>query len=315
MRPTLFRPLVLAAMAALVLSGCASRKDPTADTMTTATGLGTFGAPSGPGTGFDGGPEIVGDGLSSGGLPGGGMGIGAGAGSDLYGSTGSLGGIDGSSLGSLEQGGTGGFASQYAQQGTYGADGGLVDGGIISAAPQYTDGTVYTDTTAYDTSIQPYDNTLFDDTAVDAGGAQYSTYNDQDSTALNGYSFPGDNGQPSYFLTQVGNRILFETDSVILTSDAREALRRQVAWLQLHPELTVVLEGHADERGTREYNLALGARRAEAVRAYMSSLGVSTPRLRTVSYGKERPLTVGSNPADWAKNRRVETVPSNGASF
>jgi len=306
-------------MAALVLSGCASKKDPMADTMTTATGLGTFGAPTSPsGAGLGGEPVVVG------GLPGGGTTVGGGSiGGDLYGSTGTLGGIDGSTLGGVSQGvGTGTYGGQYADQGAYGVNnGGLVDGGIISAAPQYEDGTVYTDTTTYDGSIQPYDNTLFDDTATaGVGGSQYQTYSDQPysdqgNSALGGYSFPGDNGQPSYFITQVGNRVLFETDSVILTSDAREALRRQVAWLQLHPELTVVLEGHADERGTREYNLALGARRAEAVRAYMSSLGVSTPRLRTVSYGKERPLTVGSNPADWAKNRRVETVPSNGASF
>lgn len=311
MRPTPFRPLVLAAMAALVLSGCASRKDPTAETMTTATGLGTFGAPApGAGAGLGGDPSIVGGGIPGGTVAGGGT-----VGDDLYGSASSLGGIDGSALGGVGQQTTGGFAGQYADQGAYGATDGLVDGGIISAAPQYTDGTVYTDTTVYDTAAQPYDTTLFDTGSTDSGGSQFTTYNDQGSTALGGYSFPGDNGQPSYFITQVGNRVLFETDSVLLTPEARETLRRQAAWLQLHPGSNVVLEGHADERGTREYNLALGARRAEAVRAYLSSLGVSTPRLRTVSYGKERPLSLGSSPSEWAKNRRVETVPNNGASF
>jgi len=318
MHPTPFRSLALVATAALVLSGCASKKDPMADMTTTATGLGTYGAPTAPsGAGLGGEPVVVGGfpgGVATGGGVGGG--IDGGIGGDLYGSTGTLGGIEGSTLGGVGQGvGTGTYGGQYADQGAYGVNnGGLVDGGIISAAPQYEDGTVYTDTAVYDGSIQPYDNTLFDDSATGTGGSQYTTY-DQGNTALGGYSFPGDNGQPSYFITQVGNRVLFETDSVILTDGARETLRRQAAWLQLHPESAVILEGHADERGTREYNLALGARRAEAVRAYLSSLGVTTSRLRTVSYGKERPISVGTGPSEWAKNRRVETVPTNGASF
>ncbi len=316
MRPTPFRPLALVAVAVLVLSGCASKNDPTADTLTTATGLGQFGDPNAAGAGA---ASDVGVGT------GGGLGFEvAPVGSDglvtdggVYGSTGvidgSTGAIDGSTLGGLGQAETG----TYTNQGAYGVDNGLVDGGIISAAPQYTDGTVYTDTTVYDDStVQPYDNTLFDNSAVDPNASQYTTYSNQGGSSLNGYSFPGDNGQPTYFNTQVGNRVLFDTDSVILTDNARETLRRQVAWLQLHPEHgNVILEGHADERGTREYNLALGARRADAVRAYMSSLGVPASRLRTVSFGKERPLSLGSNPQDWAKNRRVETVIGNGASF
>lgn len=324
MRSTPLRSLALVVAAALVLSGCASRKDPTADSMTTATGLGTFGAPSGAGVGGVGAgpafePVVVGGGAGVGtGVGGSGFGDG-----DVYGTTGSLGGIEGSTLGGIGQVGTG--TGTYANQGAYGVNNGLVDGGIISAAPQYTDGTVYTDSTVYsdgnpafDSTIQPYDNTLFDDSGAGAAnGNQYTTFNSQGggSNALGGYSFPGDNGQPSYFATQVGNRILFQTDSVILTDGARETLRRQAAWLQLHPQHNVILEGHADERGTREYNLALGARRADAARAYMSSLGVATSRLRTVSYGKERPLSTGSNPSDWAKNRRVDTALANGASF
>jgi len=334
MRPTPLRSLALVVAAALVLSGCASRKDPTADSMTTATGLGTFGAPSGAGTGA--GISDVGAGAGPAFDPvvvGGGAGVGTGTGSgfgsgDAYGTTGTLGGIDGSTLGTLGQNGTG--TGTYANQGSYGANNGLVDGGIISAAPQYTDGTVYTDSTVYsdgtvyddgssafDSTIQPYDSTLFDDSgSVANNGSQYTTFDNQGGgSALGGYSFPGDNGQPSYFATQVGSRILFQTDSVILSDGARETLRRQAAWLQLHPEHNVILEGHADERGTREYNLALGARRADAARAYMSSLGVVTSRLRTVSYGKERPLSTGSDPSDWAKNRRVDTALANGASF
>jgi len=306
MRPTAFRSVALVAVAVLALSGCASKKDPTADTMTTANGLGTFGDPNtagvGTGAGFGGG-STVGGGVNT-----------LGGDGNFYGSTGSTGAIDGSTLGGVGQVGTG----TYANQGTYGVDSGLVDGGIISSAPQYTDGTVYTDSTVYGdaTATQPYDSTLFDNAGAATGTSQYTNYTDQGGSALGGYSFPGDNGQPSYFTTQVGNRVLFQTDSVILNDDARETLRRQAAWLQLHPEHTsVILEGHADERGTREYNLALGARRADAVRAYMASLGVASSRLRTVSYGKERPLSVGSNSNDWAKNRRVETALGNGASF
>ncbi len=294
MRPIPLRSLALAATAALALAGCAGTQDPTAETTTSAAGLGNPGAPlqGGVGAGVGAAPYVLG----SDDIPGGGA--------DIYGRAGGTGPIDGTALGGV---------------GIYGSDGGLVDGGIISAAPQYEDGTIYTDTTTYNDGsfTQPYDATLFDDTGVvTGGGTQFSTYTDQGGASLNGYSFPGDTGQQSYLTTQVGNRVLFETDSVILTSDARETLRRQAAWLQLHPEhRAVILEGHADERGTREYNLALGARRADAVRAFLSSLGVETARLRTVSYGKERPLSLGSGPNDWAKNRRVETVIGGGASF
>lgn len=323
MRPTSLRPIALVAIAVLALSGCASKKDPTADGSTTATGLGKFGpnSPAGTGAGTPGAGTV--SGLGSGSLPGGGASVNGSATGDVIDGSGTVGAIDGSTLGGIGQNGT----TTYANQGAYGANNGLVDGGIISASPQYSDGTVYTDTSTYADSgsvaggVQPYDNSLFDNsgaasgTTGTTGGSQYSTYGNQNGNALGGYSFPGDNGQPSYFATQVGSRILFATDQSVLTDNARETLRRQTAWLQLHPEHSVILEGHADERGTREYNLALGARRAEAARAYMTSLGLAAGRLRTVSYGKERPISVGSNPAEWAKNRRVDTALGNGASF
>lgn len=107
---------------------------------------------------------------------------------------------------------------------------------------------------------------------------------------------------------KVGARVYFGTDKHTLTSEARSTLKKQARWLKRHPDLNVVIEGHTDERGTREYNLALGARRANSVRNYLIALGVSADRIETVSYGKERPAVMGSNPKAWAKNRRAVTV-------
>ncbi len=106
----------------------------------------------------------------------------------------------------------------------------------------------------------------------------------------------------------VGDRVFFAFDSSVLTSEAQETLRRQADWLQQNPNVDIVVEGHADERGTRAYNLALGERRATAARNYLVSLGVDADRVSTVSYGKERPAVLGSNEEAWAKNRRAVTV-------
>ena len=100
----------------------------------------------------------------------------------------------------------------------------------------------------------------------------------------------------------------FGFDSAELTVSARSTLNRQAAFLSLNPDLMIVIEGHADERGTREYNLALGDRRATAVRDYLVAKGINSARVRTVSYGKERPAVAGSDEAAWAKNRRAATV-------
>jgi peptidoglycan-associated lipoprotein len=97
----------------------------------------------------------------------------------------------------------------------------------------------------------------------------------------------------------------FDFDSAALTEEARRQIEQHALWLQNHRDVRVTLEGHCDERGTVEYNLALGEQRARAVRDYLVSLGVAADRLRTVSYGKERPLDPASNEAAWAKNRRV----------
>ena len=109
-------------------------------------------------------------------------------------------------------------------------------------------------------------------------------------------------------LAQVGDTVNFDFDSSELTVSARSTLNRQSAFLSVNPDLMIVVEGHADERGTREYNLALGERRATAVRDYLVAKGINAARVRTVSYGKERPAVSGSDEAAWAKNRRASTV-------
>ncbi len=108
--------------------------------------------------------------------------------------------------------------------------------------------------------------------------------------------------------TRVGDRVFFELDSSALTQDAQEILRHQAAFMSKNAELTFVIEGHADERGTREYNIALGERRANAVKNFLETLGVDKKRVTIVSYGKERPAVTGSNEWSWQQNRRAVTV-------
>ncbi len=111
-----------------------------------------------------------------------------------------------------------------------------------------------------------------------------------------------------YFNVVVGDRVFFDTDRHELTSEAQYVLSKQAQWFAANPGATAVIEGHADERGTREYNLALGARRANSARAFLISQGVEGSRLRTVSYGKERPVALGSTQQAWSQNRRGVTV-------
>ena len=114
-----------------------------------------------------------------------------------------------------------------------------------------------------------------------------------------------------YLADGVPDRVFFATNESVLTTASRETLRKQAAWLRKNPEVTVVLEGHADERGTREYNLALGERRANAAKDYLMTYGISSDRIAVLSYGKERPVDSGSNPLSWSKNRRSVTVKAN----
>ena len=109
-------------------------------------------------------------------------------------------------------------------------------------------------------------------------------------------------------LTQVGDRVFFETDHYDINRAAEDTLRTQAALLQSYPAVTITIEGHADERGTREYNLALADRRAAAVRNYLTALGVAPERIETVSYGKERPECADASDSCWATNRRGVTV-------
>ena len=114
-----------------------------------------------------------------------------------------------------------------------------------------------------------------------------------------------------YLASGVPDRVFFATNESILTTRSRDTLRKQATWLRKNPEITVVLEGHADERGTREYNLALGERRANSAKDYLMTYGVSANRISVISYGKERPVDSGSNPLAWSKNRRSVTVKAN----
>ena len=115
-------------------------------------------------------------------------------------------------------------------------------------------------------------------------------------------------GSAQDFQVNVGDRVFFETDQTSLNAQAMAIIDRQVQWLNQYPRYTFTVEGHADERGTREYNLALGARRSTAVRDYMIARGISANRMRTVSYGKERPVAVCDNISCWSQNRRAVTV-------
>jgi len=117
---------------------------------------------------------------------------------------------------------------------------------------------------------------------------------------------------PQYFSQTIGDRVLFEVDTSTLTAAGQATLRGQAGWLQTNSDYLAVIEGHADEQGTREYNLALGARRANAVREFLISQGVSAARVRTVSYGKERPLAVCSDESCYSQNRRAVTIISIG---
>lgn len=109
----------------------------------------------------------------------------------------------------------------------------------------------------------------------------------------------------AYLVENVGDRVFFATDQATLDGSARATLRNQASWLNQNPSVRLTVEGHADERGTRDYNLALGARRANAVRDFLVSQGVSGSRLQTISYGKERPVSLCSEEACWSKNRRA----------
>jgi peptidoglycan-associated lipoprotein len=115
-------------------------------------------------------------------------------------------------------------------------------------------------------------------------------------------------GSQQDFVVNVGDRVFFDTDSSDLSAQARATLDKQAEWLNHYGQYSFTIEGHADERGTREYNIALGARRAETVRDYLTSRGIAGQRMRTISYGKERPVAVCDDISCWSQNRRAVTV-------
>lgn len=122
---------------------------------------------------------------------------------------------------------------------------------------------------------------------------------------------PATPGSHRDFVQNVGDIVYFSTDSSDLTPEAQQTLAAQARWLQQYPQYTITIEGHADERGTREYNIALGARRATAVRNYLAQNGVNAQRIRTISFGKERPVAVCNDISCWSQNRRAQTVLNN----
>ncbi|ODT97538.1 MAG: peptidoglycan-associated lipoprotein [Rhodospirillales bacterium SCN 65-16] len=129
-----------------------------------------------------------------------------------------------------------------------------------------------------------------------------SNTNDQQASAATTSVAPGSVGD---FRQNVGDRVFFDTDMSTINAEGRQTLNRQAEWLKKYGNYQVTIEGHCDERGTREYNLALGERRANAARQYLIAQGVPAARLKTISYGKERPDPVGSDEAAWARNRRA----------
>jgi peptidoglycan-associated lipoprotein len=130
-----------------------------------------------------------------------------------------------------------------------------------------------------------------------------------DGLSQNGSATPGSQRD---FAQNVGDLVYFSTDSVDLTPEAQQTLVKQSQWLQRYPQYTITIEGHADERGTREYNLALGARRATTVRNFLAQHGINAGRMRTISYGKERPVAVCDDISCWSQNRRAQTVLNSG---
>lgn len=150
-------------------------------------------------------------------------------------------------------------------------------------------------------------NSRFDNNGAGANGAGANGLNNGgvSTSAL-------DPNSPAYFSQTIGDKVLFNVDQSTINDTARATLSQQANWLNSNTTYTAIIEGHADEQGTREYNLALGARRAAAARDFLVASGVADNRLRTVTFGKERPLEVCSTEACYAKNRRAVTVISAG---
>ena len=144
--------------------------------------------------------------------------------------------------------------------------------------------------------------------AANAAGASGSSSSTSSSTEASSSSSSIAAATPAEELASIGDRVFFDYDSSALSAEAKATLSAQAAFLASNPSVTITVEGHCDERGTREYNLALGERRATAARDYLVAQGVNAARIKTISYGKERPSFIGSNPYAYSKNRRAVSV-------
>ena len=149
-------------------------------------------------------------------------------------------------------------------------------------------------------STTPKDTSDSSGSGSTTSSSSVSSESEEDSVAIKP-------GSQEDLIVNVGDRVFFGYDSADLDDDAKELLQDQVAWIKQH-NVSVVIEGHCDERGTREYNLALGEKRAQAVKNYLTSMGIPSARVTTISYGKERPAVVGSNDGAWGQNRRSVTT-------
>ncbi|MGY8991083.1 MAG: peptidoglycan-associated lipoprotein Pal [Rhodospirillales bacterium] len=151
------------------------------------------------------------------------------------------------------------------------------------------------------------------ETAPDGSGSSSGAGGGSSATSGSGAGEPR-SGTQEDLVVNVGDRVFFGFNKFKLNGAARGTLDKQAAWLKKFPSITVVVEGHADERGTREYNLALGERRANSAKDYLVTLGVSPSRIKTISYGEERPVALGSSEKSWSQNRRSVSVVSRPAS-
>jgi peptidoglycan-associated lipoprotein len=152
------------------------------------------------------------------------------------------------------------------------------------------------------------------ETAPDEGGASGGAGGGSAATSGAGTMGGPQAGTQEDLVVNVGDRVFFDFDKFSLKPEARATLEKQSAWLKKYPSVTVVIEGHCDERGTREYNLALGERRANSAKDYLVTLGINPSRIKTISYGEERPVALGSNEKSWSQNRRSVTTVSRAGS-
>lgn len=191
----------------------------------------------------------------------------------------------------------------------FSTDGSVVGGGGSTGVFGTTDPIAVDNSGPFPNNSTTFDPTLADLSTDDQAFLAGTGIDLAAETALTAaITFPGDDGTTAFFDADIGTTVFFDTNSSELSDAARATLRSQAAWLNVHPETIATIEGHTDERGTREYNLALGERRASSVRGYLTALGVPTDRVRKISFGKERPAVPGSDEAAWNQNRRSVTV-------